>query len=224
VGQKVTRNQLLGTVNGSVSILAQRSGEVASIDKNIGDYISVEDRIGLISGSDPKKIVRFTIPASWKNISRGDSLDISWRPDFAIGTGSITGISSVINQKGGYQAQADISEETPFPIGASVRIIPNNSKKGVFVQRKSIVFENAQPYVWLVTENDIIRKQKVTPGRSLGEYVEIISGIERGFSYLVVLDPTVDLENGVSITEIIKEIRVVGISDSTHDESVPHVH
>ena len=178
-----------------------------------------------ISKNNPVKNVRFTIPPAWKEIRKGDTLAISFRSDFALGTAIITGISPTINEKGGFPAEAVLTKETEFPIGASVRIIPENSKKGVFINHKAIFFEGATPNVWLVTENNTLRKQVVKPGRQLGDYVEVLSGLERGFSYLVILDPTIKLENGQNIDEIIKPTTSTATTTKkVIDENKPHSH
>ncbi len=217
-------DKLAISASGVTPIIASRKGVIGTIEKNVGAYVTASDRIGVISNENPIKRVRFTIPASWKDISKGDSLSIAWRAEYGMGSAIITGISPVIDERGGYQAEAVISKETVFPIGASVRIIPENSKKGVFVNRKAIVFEGVNPFVWIVTEGNTIRKQEVKVGRGLGEYVEILSGLERGFSYLVILDPNIVLENGKSMTEIIKTKVETSAPTQIQDESQPHEH
>ena len=94
----------------------------------------------------------------------------------------------------------------------------------MFVQHKAVIFEGIKPYVWIVTENNTIRKQEVVPGRGLGEYVEILSGLERDFSYLVILDPQIALENGKSLSEIIKTKVDTNTPKKIQNESVPHSH
>lgn len=218
--------KLAVSAGGVIPILAAKSGVVATVEKNVGDYVTISDRIGFISNANPRKNVRFTIPASWKDISKGDTLSISWRPEYSMGSAVITGISPIIDEKGGYQAEAAISKETPFPVGASVRIIPENSKKGVFVNRKAVVFEGVQPFVWIVTETGTLRKQEVKIGRGLGEYVEILSGLEREFSYLVILDPLVQIKSGMLLSEILTtETKVESAAPAKiQDESQPHGH
>lgn len=216
--------KLAVSAGGIVPVLAAKSGIVASVEKNVGDYISVSDQIGLISNQNPVKIVRFTIPSSWKDIKKGDTLSISWRPDYSLGSAVITGISPIIDEKGGHQAEARLTRETIFPVGASVSIVPESSKKGIFVNRKAVVFEGSNPFVWIVTENNTIRKQQVKPGRQLGEYVEILSGLELGFSYLVILDPSISLENGKDMSEIIKTVDATTTPNKIQNESVPHSH
>jgi len=224
-GAELLAQKLAVSAGGVIPILAAKSGVVATVEKNVGDYVTISDRVGFISNANPRKNVRFTVPASWKDINKGDTLSISWRPEYGMGSATITGISPVIDEKGGYQAEAVISKETVFPVGASVRIIPENSKKGVFVNRKAVVFEGVKPYVWIVSENEIIRKQEIIPGRGLGEYIEVISGLERGFSYLVILDPLVVLENGQSLSGVMKtESKVEATSPTIQDESQPHEH
>ncbi len=220
----------LATVSGGVvPILASRGGIIGTIEKSVGSYVTASDRIGLISNNNPKKLVRFTIPASWKDIKKGDALSVSWRSEFGSVDGILDGISPILDSKGGYQAELTLPKETVFPVGASVRIIPNSSKKGVFVSNKAIAFEGAKPFVWIVTEENILRKQEVTPGRQLGEYVEIIAGMEKGYKYLVVLDPTVVIETGMNLDVLIKsEAQVENISTPQQgnviDESQPHSH
>jgi multidrug efflux pump subunit AcrA (membrane-fusion protein) len=221
---RLLAQKLSMSAGGLIPILAVRSGIVASVEKNVGEYVTVSDRVGMISNNNPRKSVRFTVPASWKDINKGDTLSLTWRPEFAAGSATITGISPMIDEMGGYQAEASISEETVFPVGASIRIIPENSKKGVFVNRKAIVFEGATPFVWIVTESGPIRKQEVKVGRGLGEYVEILSGLQRDFSYLVILDPHVVLENGKNISDIIKEKVESNTPAKIQDESQPHSH
>ncbi len=211
------------SAGGVVPVLASKSGIVASIEKNVGDYVSVADKIGLISNQNPVKIVRFTIPSSWRDIKKGDALSLIWKADFKPGSAVITGISPILNENGGHQAEAVLSKSTVFPVGSSVRLIPENSKKGVFINSKAVVFDNLKPFVWIVTENDTIRKQEITPGRQLGEYVEILSGLEIGYGYLVILDSSVSLENGKKISEIIKTTTVAP-APTIQDESVPHEH
>ena len=226
-GAKLLAQKLAVSAGGVVPILAIKGGIIATVDKNIGDYVTLSDRIGYISNKNPRKSVRFTIPASWKDINKGDTLSISWRPEYSLGSAVIAGISPIIDDKGGYQAEAVISKETQFPVGASVRIIPENSKKGIFVNRKAIVFKDVTPYVWIVTENQTIRKQEVKVGRGLGEYIEIISGLERDFSYIIILDPQVILENGMKVSDLMKK-NISSVPNLTkkviQDESAPHSH
>ncbi len=225
-GAELLAQKLAINAGGVIPILAGKNGVVATVEKNVGDYVTISDRIGYISNQNPRKSVRFTVPASWKDINKGDTLSISWRPEYAMGNAVITGISPIIDEKGGYQAEAKISKETVFPVGASVRIIPENSKKGVFVSRKAVVFEGVIPSVWIVTENNTIRKQEVKVGRGLGEYVEILSGLDRGFSYLTILDPQVILENGKPISDVIKKNTSVDTTTpkKIQNESAPHSH
>ncbi len=222
-------NKLATASSGVVPIVASRSGIVGIIEKNVGSYVSGSDRIGLISRPNPTKLVRFTIPASWKDIKSGDTLSVSWRPEYGTVDGTLSGVSTLIDSKGGYQAELVLPKETAFPIGASVRLIPNSSKKGVFVNSKAVGFEGAKPYIWIVTEENILRKQEVTPGRQLGEYVEIITGIEKGFKYLVILDPTIVIETGMNIDTLMESGTTVENSSTPQqstiiDESQPHSH
>lgn len=224
-GAELLAQKLSVTVGGVIPIYASKSGILATVEKNVGDYVTVSDRVGFISTANPQKNVRFTIPASWKDINTGDTLSISWRAEYSMGSAIVTGISPIIDEKGGYQAEAVISSDTVFPVGASVRIIPENSKMGVFVNRKAVVFEGVQPYVWIVTESNVLRKQEVKIGRGLGEYVEILSGLSRGFSYLVILDPLVQIKPGMMLSEILKtETKVEASQPVIQDESQPHEH
>lgn len=216
--------KLAQSAGGIIPILASRDGIIATIEKNVGDYITLSQRIGYISKNNPVKMVRFTIPPTWRDIKKGDSLSLIWKADFNSGSAVIIGISPTINENGGHQAEALISKETVFPIGSSVRLVPENSKKGVFVNSKAIVFDNLNPFVWIIMENQKIRKQEIQVGRQLGEYVEVLSGLERGFGYLVILDPTVSLESGQSITSLTSAKVGTSTRANVSDESQPHEH
>ena len=89
---------------------------------------------------------------------------------------------------------------------------------------KAIVFDNLNPFVWIIMENQKIRKQEIQVGRQLGEYVEVLSGLERGFGYLVILDPTVSLESGQSITSLTSAKVGTSTRANVSDESQPHEH
>jgi multidrug efflux pump subunit AcrA (membrane-fusion protein) len=226
-GAQLLAERLSVSASGVIPILAGRSGIIASVDKNVGDYITISERIGYIAKDNPVKMVRFTIPPSWREIKKGDSLSLIWKTDFNSGSAIITGISPTINEMGGHQAEALLSTNTVFPVGASVRIVPENSKKGVFINSKAVLFDNITPFVWLVTESNTIRKQEITPGRQLGEYVEVLSGLETGFGYLVIFDSSVSLSDGQNVSEIIKSGTPTPVSATTptvQDESVPHEH
>ena len=216
--------KLAQSASGIIPILASRDGIIATIEKNVGDYITLSQRIGYISKNNPVKMVRFTIPPTWRDIKKGDSLSLIWKADFNSGSAVIIGISPTINENGGHQAEALISKETVFPIGSSVRLVPENSKKGVFVNSKAIVFDNLNPFVWIIMENQKIRKQEIQVGRQLGEYVEVLSGLERGFGYLVILDPIVSLESGQSITSLTSAKVGTSTRANVSDESQPHEH
>ncbi len=222
-------NKLATASSGVVPIVASRSGIVGTIEKSVGSYVSASDRIGLVTRNNPTKLVRFTIPASWKDINKGDTLSVGWRPEYGTVDGKLSGVSPLLDSKGGYQAELVLPKETVFPIGASVRLVPNSSKKGVFVNTKAVSFDGTTPFVWIVTEENILRKQQVTPGRQLGEYVEVIAGIEKGFKYLVILDPTIAIETGMNLDVLLEDTATVENASTPPqstiiDESQPHSH
>lgn len=216
--------KLAQSAGGIIPILASRDGIVATIEKNVGDYVTLSERIGYISKNNPVKMVRFTLPPTWRDIKKGDSLALIWKAGFNPGSAIITGISPTINENGGHQAEALISKDTIFPVGSSVRLVPENSKKGVFVNLKAVVFDDLTPSVWIVMENEKIRKQEVVVGRQLGEYVEVLTGLEKGFGYLVILDPTISLENGQSIESLTSTKIATSTKATVQDESQPHEH
>lgn len=226
---KLLAEKLAITAGGITPILAPRDGVVAAIRKTAGSYVTIADEIGSVSAPKPEKLVLFTVPASWKDLKAGDPLVISWRPESAAVEGMLAGISPVIDEKGGYQAELALPFNTGFPIGASVRITPMASKKGVFVERRAVQFDAAQPFVWIVTEEDAVRKQKIIPGRQLGEYVEVRSGLDRGFRYLIANGPDAPIVSGMKLdaitgtaTKAVSPIPQPG--DATKNESAPHSH
>ncbi len=213
LAEKLSQN-----AGGVVPILASRDGVVASVEKNVGDYVSMSDRVGYISIYSPTKSVRFTIPPSWKEIKKGDSLSVVWRPDFSPRTASIVGISPMINEKGGYQAEALLASNTEYPVGASVSLIPEKSKSGVFINRKAVLFGTSTiPYIWKVSENNKVTKVDIRSGRQLGEYVEVTSGLKKGDTYVVIMDHDVVLTEDEDVSEFLeKKVEGEGNEDG-HD-------
>ncbi len=201
-GAQLLAKKLAISAGGIIPIFAPRNGVMATIRKTPGSYVTIEDEIGSVSSSNPEKLIFFTVPSAWKDLKAGDPLTVAWRPESASVEGTLRGISPVIDEKGGYQAEISLPYETPFPIGASVRIIPTASKKGVFVERRAVQFAEAKPFVWIVTEENTVRKQTIVPGRQLGEYVEIRSGLERGFRYLVITGTNTALTPGMKLDAI----------------------
>jgi multidrug efflux pump subunit AcrA (membrane-fusion protein) len=195
--------RLATTAGGVVPIFASRSGILASVEKNVGAYVAVSDTIGHISTKSPERRIRFTVPPSWKEIKRGDTLTTSWRSEYAPSTATVTGVSPMIAENGGYQAEALLARDAAYPLGASVTLIPERSKKGAFIHRKAVVFEDTKPYVWTLGDKEELIKTTVTAGRQLGEYVEITSELPRGTEYLVIFDTDMKLEAGKLITEYI---------------------
>ncbi len=201
LAEKLSQN-----AGGVVPILASRDGVVASVEKNVGDYVSMSDRVGYISIYSPTKSVRFTIPPSWKEIKKGDSLSVIWRSDFSPRTASIVGISPMINEKGGYQAEAILASNTEYPVGASVSLVPEKSKSGVFINRKAVLFGTSTiPYIWKMSENNTVTKTEIKSGRQLGEYIEVVSGLIKGDNYVVIMDHDIVLEEGKDVSEFVEQ-------------------
>ncbi len=228
-GAKLFAEKLAISAGGIIPILAPRDGIMATIRKTTGSYVTIADEIGLVSDPAPEKIVLFTVPSSWKDMKQGDTLSVSWRPELALIEGVLKGMSPVIDEKGGYQAEISLPRNTIFPLGASVRLVPTASKKGIFVERRAVQFDAEKPFVWIVTEEDTVRKQGILPGRQLGEYVEVRNGLERGFRYLVITGANTTITPGMKLDAVMGTSTKAAPTppqsgSAVQNESQPHLH
>ncbi|MFW5843863.1 MAG: HlyD family efflux transporter periplasmic adaptor subunit, partial [Spirochaetota bacterium] len=77
--------------------------------------------------------------------------------------------------------------ETPGGIGGFVILeLPTERVAGVFVPRDAIDRRYGRNYLWTIDESEsVLRRQEVALGESIGESVEITSGLEPGDRYLL---------------------------------------
>ena len=192
-----------GAITGGTVIVAPKSGYVSSILSQIGEFAEPGAAVASISsGVQTNKIVRFRIPSNVEVPKKGDVVKII-RPGFAkdVRSATITGVGTALDGNGAFMADARIEGAVEWPAHLSVRVVPAKRTSQTIAVPFDAVFWNEanQPRVWLVTEGGIINARSVRTGRTFGDAVEILDGLELGDTYLS--QPNDTVTEGMRIEE-----------------------
>lgn len=198
---------IAGAINNGLNITAPRAGIVSIILKKSGDFVSPGTAVASInSGNEKDRLVRFKIPGNVIPPQSGDTLTVI-RPGFPKDGKQIklAGIGISLDGNGSFLADADFVEPVDWPIHASVRVLATNSQSGQSLVSLSAVWwdEAGKSNVWLVTEEGNIRPQEVKTGRTLGDKIEILEGLNQGAR--IVSKATADLKTGMKLNQISSE-------------------
>ncbi len=192
-----------GAITGGTAIVAPKSGYVSSIMSQIGEFAEPGKAVASISsGVQTNKIVRFRIPSNVEVPKKGDVVKII-RPGFSkdVRTATITGVGTALDGNGAFMADARIEGAVEWPAHLSVRVVPAKRTSQTIAVPFDAVFWNEanQPRVWLVTEGGVINARSVKTGRTFGDAVEILDGLELGDTYLS--QPNDTVTEGMRIEE-----------------------
>ncbi len=198
------------------SIVAPNSGVVSSIMKKPGEFVGPGMPVATVTakGND-RVLVRMSIPNNIQKPEVGEALSII-RPGFGtdIQTVRLVGIGSSLDD-GSYMADAVFTEETKWPIGASVRVLAPISSSPVSIKYASVFWsEGGTPTIWALSEADRIFAKKITIGRTLGTLIEVYAGLEDGDRYIA--NPTLDIKEDMLLGDLIKTS-----TPNQSDSSVP---
>lgn len=196
-----------GAITGGTAIIAPKSGYVSAIMSQIGEFVEPGKAVASISsGVQTNKIIRFRIPSNVEVPKKGDMVKII-RPGFAkdVRTATITGVGTALDSNGAFMADARVAGDLEWPAHLSVRVVPEKRVSQTIVVPFDAVFWNAenQPRVWLVALNGIITSRAVKTARTFGDAVEILTGLEKGDTYISFASE--NITEGMKIEETIKE-------------------
>jgi multidrug efflux pump subunit AcrA (membrane-fusion protein) len=208
------------TVNGGVdrNIYAVRAGIVSGIFKNVGDYVTGEDRIaaiGITEATLKDRCVRFNIPSNQPPPKVGDLVTITLPGEpFNRQTAKIIGVGTALDDNGQFVAEASFDEIVEWPVHSQVRVQLESVTSGqIFIPLSAVWFDNeGVTSVWIADEQSKITAYNVTTGRAVGDRIEIKDGVRNGDK--VVLQPRADFRNG----DVIQETG--GISNQNTGEEV----
>ncbi len=187
------------------NIYALRAGVVSGVFKNVGDYVTGEDRIAAIGIAKPTlkdRCVRFRVPGNQPPPKVGDVVTITSPGEpFSGLTAKITGVGTSLDDGGHYSAEAFFEEIVDWPVHAQVRVIPEFvTSNQILVPLSAVWFDNeGVTSVWIANSQNKITAYNVTTGRAIGDRIEIKEGLQSGDR--VVIQPKSDFRNGDIIQE-----------------------
>jgi|GEM_PF-3256767 multidrug efflux pump subunit AcrA (membrane-fusion protein) len=193
--------RVVANIGTGEQIIALSDGIISAIHKNVGDHVSPETIIADISSVKTQPIIRFHLPYNSGLPQVGDTAKVELLGfPFEQRDVIITGIGSALDDQGFLTAEAKFKETVAWPTHSQVKIYSLNNSLKSFVPLSAVWWnEQKQPAVWLVMENNIIRQQTVTVGRTLGNQVEIIDGLIKGQRYII--SASSDLKTGQIIAK-----------------------
>lgn len=218
--QEATYATVRTAVTGTYSIVAPKSGTISSIMKRPGEFVGPGMPMATVTaeGKDDT-LVRMRIPNNVQKPKVGELLSVT-RPGFKtdIQQVKLVGVGISLDETGSYMADAVFTEATPWAIGASVRVLaPANQV--VFIKSSSFFLdEKGMPVVWAVSEAERIFAKKVTLGRTLGNSLEVYSGLVSGDRYIT--NPTPDIREDMFLGDL--QVVSPEKNDSASDESDEH--
>lgn len=216
IAKEATYKSIRSSITLGYSIIAPNSGVVSSIMKKPGEFVGPGMPVATVTakGND-RVLVRMSMPNNIQKPEVGEVLSII-RPGFGTDVQKVrlVGIGSSLDD-GSYMADAVFTEETKWPIGASVRVLAPKSSSPISIKHSSVFWsEGGAPTIWAISEADRIFAKKITIGRTLGTLIEVYTGLENGDRYIA--DSTLDIKEGMFLGDLIKTS-----TPNQNDSSVP---
>jgi len=201
---QVAFSTVANSINGGLNITASQNGVISSVYKKNGEFVEPGMPIASINaGENKERFVRFHIPGNLAIPETGTELTIM-RPGFPneIKKVKFIGAGTALNSNGSYSADAQFIGQIDWPVRASVRVMPPiGFISDIVVPLASVWWDNkAQAQIWLVTEENRIRPQQIKIGRTLGNKLEVLEGLEKGNRFVSKI--TLGLTAGQAIADI----------------------
>lgn len=194
------------SITGGYSIVSPNSGVVSSIMKKPGEFVGPGMPVATVtSEGNGSELVRMKIPNDIQKPKTGEILSVV-RPGFKtdVQKARLVGVGSSLDD-GSYMADAVFVEESKWSVGASVRVLAPVSSSAITIKYSSIFWsKDGVPTIWAVSEADRIFAKQITIGRTLGSFVEVYTGLQNGDRYII--DPTLDIKEGMFLSDLVKEI------------------
>lgn len=207
-------------VQGNLSIIAPRSGTVSSITKKIGEFVGPGIPVAVVtSDKENEYIVRFRIPSNIHKPEIGQEFYVT-RSGFpeVMPRAKLIGVGNSLDDTGSVMADALLLEPVDWPVGVSLRVMMPSLSDTPEVSLSSLWWDSkGDPNVWAVSEALRVYAKKVTLGRTLGEKIEIYSGLSRGDHYIAKIVP------GITEDMLLGDVKVGGAgqkSESSYEEAM----
>lgn len=184
------------------AIVAPVSGTISSISVLTGQNVSPEQPVAIITGDASKgsAFVRFSVPGDLLPPAVGDTVTVE-RQDYPYDRiiATVTGTGQSLNHDASITVEAELGQEVSWPVGSALRVRPTSMPgSGITIPISAIrLDEAAKPRVWIVTKKHTIMDQPVEAGRSVGDRIEILSGLQA--DDIIVTNGQLKLKEGQSL-------------------------
>lgn len=193
---------------GGSAIVAPKSGTVSAIMKRVGEFVGPGMPVAVITGdAENEYIVRFRIPSNVRKPQIGQEFFIT-RPGFPqeMPRAKLIGVGNSLDDTGSIMADALLLSPVDWPVGVALRVMAFSDSDTLEIALSSVWWDTkSNPNIWAVTAAGRIYAKQVTLGRTLGEKVEIYSGLVRGDRYIV--KPVPEIAEDMLLDEVKVEQR-----------------
>jgi multidrug efflux pump subunit AcrA (membrane-fusion protein) len=176
-----------GVLGGS-AIIAPKSGTVSSISKKVGEFVGPGMPVAVVTGDNGNdEIVRFRIPSNIRKPEIGTIFYVT-RPGFpeSMPKVKLIGVGNSLDDTGSVMADALFLEPIDWPVGISLRVVAGIDTETLEIPLSSLWWDaSGGANIWAVSKGGRIYAKKVSLGRTLGERIEVYSGLSRGEEYVV---------------------------------------
>lgn len=175
-------------VQGNLAIIAPKSGTVSSIMKKVGEFVGPGMPVAVVTGDKENDyIVRFRIPSNIRKPEIGQEFFVA-RSGFPqmMPRAKLIGVGNSLDDTGSVMADALFLEPVDWPVGVSLRVMMPSGSDTIEIPLGSVWWDaKGDANVWGVTPLGRIYGKKITLGRTLGEKIEVYSGLVRGDHYIL---------------------------------------
>lgn len=201
---ELTKKQILKQIK-STSIVAPYSGVVTKRMIDLGSFVGQGTPLFELTDISSLKLT--------VNVPERDVLKFKLGQSVSVGVdiygsrefqGKITNISVVADRAHNFKVQVTVSNPKRELMGGmygSVRLKNNESVTALSVPRVALVGSTKRPQVYVV-KNNVAYLTDFTAGTSDGDYIEVVSGIEKGD--VIVVKGQVNLQDKTKIKTIQK--------------------
>lgn len=187
VAKEAAYKTVRGATLGSTEVIAPKSGTISSITKKVGEFVGPGMPVAVVTSSDGADyIVRFRIPSNIRKPEIGEMFHVA-RPGFSetMLRAKLIGVGNSLDETGSIMADALLLEPTDWPVGVALRVMSTDASDTLLIPVTSLWWDTkGDPNVWAVSDAGRVYAKKVSLGRTLGEKVEVYSGLTRGDRYV----------------------------------------
>ncbi|MCL1826951.1 MAG: efflux RND transporter periplasmic adaptor subunit [Candidatus Cloacimonetes bacterium] len=176
-------------------------GEIVDLPIRVGQAISVGSKVAGIV--DVYNLVLKTGIGEGvvSNIQRGQTVSISHRNSELSFSGKVSGIGyKPLNSTANYPLEIEISNTKDYLLPGMIvngEILSHTNKKVIYTLQSNIIKEFDDHYLYVINENNIAQKRKITLGKQVIENVIIASGLQPGD--IIIIEGADKVDHGMKV-------------------------